>query len=275
MLPLSPGSCIFPPIMCGIVSRWSDPPYGGQTPYLEKFPEEKCAKEGRYILTPEEERRQGEIGIYSDPVFQRRLMILAGECCFIWDYEEAEEEHCFNCFYHPFGTAKMKGLEEKGFSEYLDTNPFGSGQFIRSCHWYEGKGSVELAFENRQKHVNPNDIMDFAEKVRLYGIYPQEGEAMMGRYPHRQDTFAPGENCGIKDLDHNPCKKAVAFRQVGKRARFITALEMGEESIHEIICRNYERVEILKKDGSRWEIAVEGMDNRTGREIRVSYQEMR
>lgn len=262
----------FQAVCAQTVSRWSDPPYGGQTPYPEKFPEEKCAREGRFILPPREKRSQGDIGTYSEPVFQRRLIILAGGCCFVWDYEEAEHEHSYECFYHPFGTMEPEGLTQVGFSEYLDQDPYGSGQFIRSCHWYESRGTVKLSVENRQRRVNPNDIMDFAEQVCVYGIYPRTGQVMIGRYPHRQDSFAAGENCGIDRLTETPCKKAVAFHQKGKNARFITALEMGEETIRKICCDSYEKVEIFKKDGSRWELTVRGMDQREQKEIAVDYR---
>lgn len=259
----------FQAVCAQTVSRWCDPPYGGQTPYLWKFPEEKCEKEGRFILPPKEARRQGDIGEYSEPVFQRRLIVLLEGCCFIWDYEKADHSHSFDCFYHPFGTAKAEGVKEERFTEYLDENPYGAAQFIRSCHWYRSKGTVKLTFENHQKRVNPNDIIDFAEKTQLYGIFPQEGEVMIGRYPHRQDSFAAGENCGHRELLQQPCKKAVAFHQEGTAARFITAIQIGESPIDSISCDSYEKIGIHMRDGSRRELRVTGMDCENTEEISV------
>lgn len=266
----------FQAVCAQTVSRWSDPPYGGQTPYLQKFPEEKCAREGRYILTPEQGRRQGDIGEYSEPVFQRRLMVLAEGCCFVWDYEEAEHSHIFECFYHPFGRMEMEAEEIRSdsFSEYLDRNPYGAAQFIRSCHWYHTHGTVKISFLNQQKRVNPNDIIDFVDGGRLYGVYPQEGDLMIGRYPHRQDCFAEGENCGIEALLEEPCKKAVAFHQEGNMAQFVTALEIGTPQIRGISCRDYGRIQIERMDGSRRELIVEGMDCKDTREISVTYRKI-
>jgi hypothetical protein len=48
------------------LSEWSDVPYGGQTPYPQTFPDEKCKIEGRYILPPPYKRRQGDIGEYTE-----------------------------------------------------------------------------------------------------------------------------------------------------------------------------------------------------------------
>lgn len=256
------------------LSRWSDPPYGGQTPYLQSFPDEKCVQEGRYVLMPENRREQGDIGTYSEPVFQRRLVILAEGCCYVWDYEEAEHSHSFDCFYHPFGRMEAKGMRQTGHTDYLDEDPFGSAQFIRDCHWYSGEGTVKLSFENNQEKVNPNDIIDFTKYSELYGIYPQKGKVMVGRYPRRSDTFAAGENCRSENLLGDPCKKAVAFCQEGSSAKFITALEIGSTpgKIRSIICCGYEQIEVCMQDGTRREIAVKGMDQRTDRNITVSYR---
>ena len=261
----------FQAVCAQTVSRWSDPPYGGQTPYMERFPEEKCAKEGRYILLPAQPRPQGEIGEYSEEIFQRRLLILIDNCCFVWDYEEAEHEHIYECCYHPFGSVKMEGVSETGFTEYMDADPFGAGQFIRSCHWYDSQGTVKLGFYNTQSRVNPNDIIDFTEHVNLYGVYPQSGTVMLGRYPERKDTFAAGENCGIRELAADPCKKTAAFHQKGRCARFVTALEVGDENIREIVCSSYERIIFERHDGSRWEICVRGMDDRKREAVSVEY----
>lgn len=258
------------------VSRWSDPPYGGQTPYLQSFPDEKCAREGRYVLTPEEAREQGDIGTYSEPVFQRRLMILAEGCCYVWDYEEAAHSHSFDCFYHPFGSVSAEGLRQTGHTDYLDEDPYGAAQFIRDCHWYAAEGTVKLSFENNQERVNHNDIIDFTKYSDLYGIYPQGGQVMVGRYPRQSDTFAAGENCQSENLLADPCKKAVAFHQEGTSAKFITALETGMApgKIRDITCSSYERIEICMQDGTKRELCVQGMDRRTERDITVTYHRL-
>ena len=263
----------FQAVCAQTVSRWSDPPYGGQTPYPWKFPEEKCEREGRYILSAKEVRRQGEIGEYSEPVFQRRLVVLAEGCCFVWDYEEAQEEHAYDCLYHPLGSMTAQGLRRTGHTDRYDENPYGAAQFVRNCSWYDTEGTVDLRIENHQKRVNPNDIMDFAENVRLFGVFPQKGRMMIGRYPQRKDSFRE-EEAQEKNLPEDPCKKVVAFRQEGKTARFITALEIGADAaaIREIRCDCYERIVITLQDGSQRELTVHGMDRREEKKITVSYQ---
>ena len=73
----------FQAVCAQTISRWCDPPYGGQTPYPIGFPRQKCEMEGRYVIYPEHPRRQGELGEYSEPVFQRRLLVMPMTACII------------------------------------------------------------------------------------------------------------------------------------------------------------------------------------------------
>lgn len=253
------------------VCRWSDPPYGGQTPYPLRFPEEKCEAEGRYILKPEKPRAQGAIGEYSEPILQRRLLILMEGCCYIWDYLRAEHEHEFDCLYHPFGSTETENMIYTGNAERFDTDPFGAGQFVTDCHWYETHGTARLVFRNHQKRVNPNDRIDFTEYTQLFCSYPPEGCVMTGRYPDRSDTFRTVRISGERDFLKSPCKKTVAFHQKGTEARFVTAIETGakEGSIRGMASSGYEILTVQKKDGTRLEITVQGMDDSSRGQITV------
>ena len=255
------------------ISRWSDPPYGGQTPYPMRFPEEKCRQEGRFLLSADVPRKQGEIGEYSDPVFQRRLVVLAESCCFIWDYEEADEVHTYDCLYHSMGKVEVNNLVLKEKTKYFDRNPYGAGQFIRDCHWYDPCGTVKLVFKNDQKRVNHNDIIDFVSNAELYRLYPDCGTVMIGRYPKKQDIFTEEEAVQLENIMQESCKKTISFRHKGKSAKFITALEIGscEGMISEISCESYEKIVIKKKDGNVRELCVRGMDCRGNEDIKVSY----
>lgn len=249
--------------VCGqTMCRWSDPPYGGQTPYPLEFPGEKCEKEGRYILPPAAPREQGEIGDYTGPVFQRRLMALLEGCLFVWDYLEAEEEHAFDCLWHPFGSVEAEGLRYEAYKERFDENPFGAGQFVTDCHWYEGEGTVKLHFSNQRKRVNANDRIDFVEQVQLFGVYPQAGKVMLGRYPEKTAHFQKVEVCPKEIFLSSPCRKTVSFHQKGRSARFVTALEIGEGKgrIRDIRCESYGSILVEFWDGSIRHITVEGME---------------
>ena len=119
------------------VTEWIEPPYGGQTPYPYVFPEEKCAVEGRMILQPDKPRKQGDIGEYSEPVFQRRLLVLFHGYCIVWDYLEGQQEHRYDCLYHPSGKIDRKNWEECGFQnaeEYACFSEDAFGSEIGRAH---------------------------------------------------------------------------------------------------------------------------------------------
>lgn len=255
------------------ISRWSDPPYGGQTPYPYVFPEEKCKIEGRYVLISKCPRRQGEIGEYSEPIFQRRLVILIEDTCFIWDYEEGEAEHIYDCFYHPMGYMESTNLAEKYLSSYYDDNPFGAGQFIRGCHWFEGKGVVKLSFVNEKKRENSYDIIDYVSNTDLYRLYPANGEVMIGHYPKKNDTFSMEETSALQDVRKDDSKKSVCFRQKGKSAKFITAIHIGERKDERlcISCSDYDTIVVTKDNGYSYKLSVSGMDNKECKEIKINY----
>ena len=244
------------------ISRWSDPPYGGQTPYLWKFPEEKCKEEGRYVLMPKTTRSQGDIGEYTDPVFQRRLLLLLCGVCIIWDFEKAEREHTYDCLYHPMGRLQKRAIPDKITSRY-DRNPYG-GQFIRNCCWFEKVPLAALHFVNTLKKVNFNDIIDFVKETSLFWLNSQGGQTMVGKYPEGGDNFleedekaAPFENEG---------KKTVAFRRKGKEAEFVTVIEVGEQSSIELVkMESEESVLLKKKDGTEYHIEVRGMKKQEGK----------
>ena len=254
------------------VCRWSDPPYGGQTPYPVEFPEEKCRREGRFLLAPPAVREQGDIGEYSEPVFQRRLMVLMDGCLYVWDYLEAEGAHEFDCLYHPFGSTRISGLRYVRSAERFDENPYGAAQFVTDCHWFEAEGVTELSFSNQIKRVNFNDRLDYVEQARLFGVFPQKGSVMIGRYPVRTDTFQEVQVRRAEQLFSDGCRKTVSFHQEGNRARFVTALEIGgaESGIRDIRCSGYDSIVVGMEDGSEKRITVRGMDDRAAKEIKVT-----
>ena len=263
----------FSAVCAQTVCRWCDPPYGGQTPYLAQFPYEKCPQEKHWILDPGTPRPQGSIGEYSDPVFQRRLLVLADGCCFVWDYLEADEEHTFDCLYHPLGslTSELPALREH--TARLNRDPFGAGQFIMNCHHYDLNGGVRLHFANDRQRVNGNDIMDFAANTTLFGVYPVQQRMIIGRYPEGKDTFEHEEDYQSTDMLTSGCKKTVAFRQVGKSAAFITALEIDQSAsgVVSVTAESCKTIRIRRADGSEKLLTVTGMQSKATKDITVRY----
>ncbi len=263
----------FQAVCAQTVCRWCDPPYGGQTPYLAQFPYEKCPQEKHWILDPGMPRPQGSIGEYSEPVFQRRLVVLADGCCFVWDYLEAEAEHTFDCLYHPLGSLMSELPALREHTARMNRDPFGAGQFVMNCHHYDLDEGIRLHFSNDRKRVNGNDMVDFTANTTLFAVYPPQQGMIIGRYPEGKDTFEHEEDYQAPDMLQSGCKKTVAFRQTGKSAAFITALEIGQQAsnIVSVTAESCETIRIRRADGSEKLLTVTGMQSGKTKDITVRY----
>ena len=251
------------------VTEWIEPPYGGQTPYPYVFPEEKCAVEGRRILQPDKPRKQGDIGEYSEPVFQRRLLVLFHGYCIVWDYLEGQQEHRYDCLYHPSGKIDRKNWEECGFQnaeEYacFSEDAFGSGQFIQNCYTVPVEGTVCLRFHEGQLRVNDNDIMDHMPESSVWRAWPQSGDVTVGRYPHREDTFTEESRRAASGYLDKPLKKTVSFTVRGRQACFATLIEGGRtaERVQAVCCGDFQFLTVTEHDGKAWSFSVTGMTDR-------------
>ena len=263
----------FQAVCAQTTARWCDPPYGGQTPYLANFPEEKCRKEGRYILPPDAPRPQGDIGEYSEPVFQRRLVVLAEGCLFVWDYLEAALVHAFDCLYHPMGamSAQLPPIAQR--TARFGRTPFGAGQFIMNCHHYDLSAGARLDFHNERKRVNSNEAVDFVSDSTVFAVWPHQQRLIIGRFPEKADTFANEADYQSPDMLQSPCRKVVALHQEGTSALFITALEVGDapSPIVSIVAPSAEQVIIRWQDGRTKSLRITGMNQRNG-QINVEFE---
>lgn len=259
---------VFSAVCAQTTTVWMDPPYGGQTPYPYAFPEEKCAREGRFILEPPKARAQGDIGEYSEPVFQRRMLILFHGYCVVWDYLEGQEEHRFDCLYHPMGRFDKCGFEEQerivfAEKERFSEDPFGAGQFIQNCYTAQVDGTVCLRFQEGQPRVNGNDIVDHMPEAVLWRAWPETGTVTVGKYPQKGDSFTAQNREACAGYLEEPLKKTVSFTVQGTKAEFITILEAGEPGkIRSVSSREYGSVMVTENTGKTWKISVTGMERK-------------
>jgi hypothetical protein len=239
------------------VTQWSDPPYGGQTPYPLSFPDEKCDKEGRYIIPPEIPRKQGDIGEYSEPVFQRRMVIVTDEYILVADYIQGTQSHEYDCLYHPEGVYDFCGTQPEytGYTDRFDDNPFGSGQFITNCHHYKAERSVKISFGS----------------VNIFHVYPCRSEFTIAKFPESTDTFKPEEITLNKDINKKAGRKTVAFRQQGTEARFITILEpfTEESAIQAVECEVFGKIKITLRNDTVHYVEIKNMDCKENCDVKI------
>ncbi|GAA4847658.1 hypothetical protein GCM10023310_27240 [Paenibacillus vulneris] len=173
------------------VARWCAPPYGGQTPYPEAFPQERGLIEGREVPIPPQPRPQGDTGTYSEPVVQRRLVAVTEDYVVIADYLKGEEPHTFDCLHHYQGFQGIDGARKRllRHTAQMSEDPYGSAQFITDCSWYECDAPARIRFshsynavrddsEGRNNMHNEEGLMN----LHLHTLWPPQQELMTGWY---------------------------------------------------------------------------------------------
>jgi hypothetical protein len=172
-------------------ARWFDPPYGGQTPYPEKFPEEKCWKEGRSITKHDLIRPQGDVGEYSEPILQRRMTVVTDDYIVIADWMKAEETHEFDNWLHLSGYKGITGKSIKHLKHTgkLNEDAYGGGQFITDCNWYNVQVPAEVNFgyeynnDQDSKKVFTRYNEDGYMNVDVHSLWPLNSNAIIGTHP--------------------------------------------------------------------------------------------
>lgn len=174
------------------VARWCDPPYGGQTPYPERFPEERSWMEGRDLPVPAKPLKQGETGPYTEPVLQRRLLLVTDDYTITVDYMCGDSEHIYDCLYHFQGFTELEADTRTlvRHTPQMSDDPYSAAQFITDCHWYDCDGAAIARFSHDYDQEGDNQggrHMMFNENGRMnvdvHAIWPPRREVMTGWYP--------------------------------------------------------------------------------------------
>jgi hypothetical protein len=177
-----------------IETAWIDPPYGGQTPYAMSMPEEKTWAEGRWLPTPENPRPQGDTGTPSEPILQRRLIVVADDYVVMSDYLKGNVDHDFDNLFNSKGLVDLTADELKlvEHTSQADTNPYSSAQFITACDWYDTKGTTKASFlldwargdmGGRSSRSEPGKM-----DIDYYSLWPRETNVMTANYPESQSV---------------------------------------------------------------------------------------
>lgn len=135
------------------ITKWSNPPYGGWRVLMDEEFADRSWNEGRYVPIPENAPEYTTRTDFTEPVTQRRLMIVTDEYAVNFDYISGENEHEYDCIYHARDFKKIKGVKEVKRTEQLATDPLSSAQFITDCTWYKTDSDT----------VKTSFAMDFTE----------------------------------------------------------------------------------------------------------------
>lgn len=184
-------------------ARWSQPPYMGGYDQIEQVKR----GEAPYVPIPSGEDLPvpGDIGAYSEPVHQRRMVVVTDDYVLIADYLKADSTHVFDNLWQLRGVTPGVQLHFKNEDAQWDTNPLSSGQFITSVknYFYEngglihsihhfaplGKGGMNLAvnhWETGGQNRLYNEPGDLQMDVHL--LWPRNTEVRIGDYAEQWGT---------------------------------------------------------------------------------------
>lgn len=179
-------------------ARWSNPPYGGMIYGWAggiNF-EEKSFQEGRSIPIPKNAPAYGAVTDFTEPVLQRRLMVMMDDYVVLADYIKAEKEHTFDWLFQMKGFTDLTA-SKKTFLRHdnqMNTNPIGSAQFITDCNWWQTKGATKASFAMcwGKDCDNAGTIAPYSEdgdlKINVTSAWPLENNIMIGTAPEPLDV---------------------------------------------------------------------------------------
>jgi hypothetical protein len=174
-------------------SRWSNPPYGGmQYDYLYGIPfKEKAWLEGRSVPAPVVVPKYGELTGYTEPIFQRRAMVVTADYVVLADYNKAQNERTFDWLFQAKGFQEITA-DKKSFLRHtsqMNYDSIGSAQFITDCNWWAASGSSTTSFitcwgKDCDQEGNRAPYSDTGElKINVYNAWPIKKEIMIGTAP--------------------------------------------------------------------------------------------
>jgi hypothetical protein len=174
-------------------ARWSNPPYGGMVyDYVPvKTFAEKCWREGRFVPIPDNPPKYGSLTGFTEPVLQRRAMIVTDDYVVLADYVKGSQPHTFESLLHLKG---FKGLEapQKKFLRHdaqWNPDPVGSAQFVTDCDWYAVEAPAVSRFEERwgpgadEEGSRSIGNEPGALKLDVHTLWPKSQEIMVGASP--------------------------------------------------------------------------------------------
>ncbi|MDW7691192.1 alginate lyase family protein [Flammeovirgaceae bacterium SG7u.111] len=173
-------------------ARWMNPPYMGMV-YGGKpvTVQEKAWSENRSLFIPDDHPPYGEITGYTDPIMQRRLMVMMDDYIVLADYLQSDSVRTYDWLMQIKGFKELSA-DKKEFIRHdnqWNTDPLGAAQFTTDCDWYTTTGTAKSTFEmcfgegcdNAGARMRQNE--DGPLKIDVFNAWPTQNEIMVGTTP--------------------------------------------------------------------------------------------
>lgn len=174
-------------------ARWSNPPYGGMVYDWASGADfaQKSLQENRSVPIPKNAPPYGAVTGFTEPVLQRRLMVMMDDYVVIADYLKAEKQHTFDWLFQMKGFTDLNA-DEKTFlrrDSQMNPDPLGSAQFVTDCSWWQAKGPAKASFSMcwGRDCDNTGTMAPYSEegdlKINVTSVWPPIKEIMAGTAP--------------------------------------------------------------------------------------------
>ena len=178
---------------------WSNPPYGGMV--YDYVPvntfAEKTWREGRYVPIPPNPPAYGTLTDFTEPILQRRLMVVTDDYVVLADYVKGSQPHTFDNLLSIKGFLGLEGTGKKfvRHDAQWNSDPIGSGQFVTDCDWYSltspavASGIAEQfgpGADNEGSRSVGNE--DGVLKLDVHTLWPVVQQIMVATAPEQHDS---------------------------------------------------------------------------------------
>ena len=179
-------------------ARWSNPPYGGMIyDYVPvKTFAEKCWREGRSVPIPTDPPPYGVLTDYTEPILQRRLLIVMDDYIVLADFVKGTNAHTFENLFQLKG---FQGLDAPG-KKFLrhdaqwNPDPVGSAQFVTDCDWYAAEAPAVSRYIERwgsgadEQGSRSTGNVPGMLKLDVHSLWPPQQQIMIGTAPEMFDV---------------------------------------------------------------------------------------
>jgi hypothetical protein len=211
-------------------ARWSYPPYGGMV--YEYIPEaktfaDKLRLEGKTFPIAANPPKYGEVTGFTEPVLQRRLLVVTDDYIVESDYLKAGKPHTFDLLHQIKGFRGIEVAESKllRHTPTMDNDPLNCTPLVTDCDWYSVTGPAVVKFEmdftgKKDKDSGFNDRNDPGPLfMDVHCVWPESPrKIMLGNVPENR-----------KILPEEWRRKTMVVRTTGTEVRFLTVLEVYED----------------------------------------------
>jgi hypothetical protein len=179
-------------------ARWSNPPYGGMV--YDYVPvrsfEEKTWREGRSVPIPPYPPTYGTLTGFTEPILQRRLMVVTDDYVVLADYLKGTQPHTFDSLLQLKGFEGLDGADKKFMRHDAQWNPdpVGGAQFVTDADWYSVTAPALGRFEEKwgpgadeegsRSIGNEPGVL----KLDVHSLWPKDQQIMVATAPENHDT---------------------------------------------------------------------------------------